>query len=106
AGIVLLERLTRRRRYCAFFHADDGIRVLIVTGVETCALPIWRPKTPAGGLSVALGLLPTDRFGPWGGLAAGAVVNVAAQSGDLRSEERRVGKERRCGLRGLWAAKS
>src|SRR5450432_1806828 len=24
-----------------FFHAEDGIRDLIVTGVQTCALPIW-----------------------------------------------------------------
>src|SRR2546428_9962335 len=25
-----------------FFQAEDGIRDLIVTGVQTCALPIWR----------------------------------------------------------------
>src|SRR5450432_517477 len=24
-----------------FFQAEDGIRYLIVTGVQTCALPIW-----------------------------------------------------------------
>src|SRR5256886_7882923 len=24
-----------------FFQAEDGIRVLTVTGVQTCALPIW-----------------------------------------------------------------
>src|SRR5215469_15501665 len=24
-----------------FFQAEDGIRVLYVTGVQTCALPIW-----------------------------------------------------------------
>src|SRR6266542_5513958 len=24
-----------------FFHAEDGIRVATVTGVQTCALPIW-----------------------------------------------------------------
>src|SRR5574340_1398552 len=24
-----------------FFHAEDGIRVLLVTGVQTCALPIF-----------------------------------------------------------------
>src|SRR2546430_2259857 len=27
-----------------FFQAEDGIRDLTVTGVQTCALPIWRPK--------------------------------------------------------------
>src|SRR5216683_3077451 len=29
-----------------FFQAEDGIRDLIVTGVQTCALPIWiEPST-------------------------------------------------------------
>src|SRR2546421_9448500 len=28
-----------------FFQAEDGIRDLIVTGVQTCALPISRPDT-------------------------------------------------------------
>src|SRR5207247_6058324 len=26
-----------------FFQAEDGIRDPLVTGVQTCALPIWRP---------------------------------------------------------------
>src|SRR5687767_15427828 len=26
-----------------FFQAEDGIRDKLVTGVQTCALPIWRP---------------------------------------------------------------
>src|SRR2546430_12181480 len=26
---------------CSFFQAEDGIRDLTVTGVQTCALPIW-----------------------------------------------------------------
>src|SRR2546421_4910609 len=29
-----------------FFQAEDGIRDLIVTGVQTCALPISRLTTP------------------------------------------------------------
>src|SRR3989440_75641 len=29
-----------------FFQAEDGIRDLIVTGVQTCALPIFRYVTP------------------------------------------------------------
>src|SRR2546430_12758334 len=28
-------------RLCVFFQAEDGIRDLTVTGVQTCALPIW-----------------------------------------------------------------
>src|SRR5205085_7457318 len=27
-----------------FFQAEDGIRDLTVTGVQTCALPIWKPE--------------------------------------------------------------
>src|SRR2546427_10263521 len=30
------------RRFCFFFQAEDGIRDLTVTGVQTCALPISR----------------------------------------------------------------
>src|SRR2546430_16777818 len=32
-------------RYFFFFQAEDGIRDLTVTGVQTCALPIF-PPTP------------------------------------------------------------
>src|SRR5207253_4458495 len=31
-----------------FFQAEDGIRDGHVTGVQTCALPIWRIILPAG----------------------------------------------------------
>src|SRR2546421_5041331 len=31
-----------------FFQAEDGIRDLIVTGVQTCALPIWRRRWERG----------------------------------------------------------
>src|SRR5690349_22314986 len=31
----------RKNRYFFFFQAEDGIRDLYVTGVQTCALPIW-----------------------------------------------------------------
>src|ERR1035437_10439626 len=27
--------------FCFFFQAEDGIRDIGVTGVQTCALPIW-----------------------------------------------------------------
>src|SRR5687768_6740880 len=30
--------------YYFFFQAEDGIRDVAVTGVQTCALPIWRPS--------------------------------------------------------------
>src|SRR5258708_24357025 len=34
-----------------FFQAEDGIRDDLVTGVQTCALPIWRsPQSPVGAV--------------------------------------------------------
>src|SRR5256886_13672301 len=34
-----------------FFQAEDGIRDLTVTGVQTCALPIWFTTDPKEGRS-------------------------------------------------------
>src|SRR2546428_4225207 len=39
----MFDRNTRTKEvslFCFFFQAEDGIRDLIVTGVQTCALPI------------------------------------------------------------------
>src|SRR6266496_3950852 len=70
--------------YFFFFQAEDGIRDLYVTGVQTCALPIW--PAPAGLASrTAARAAPPCRCGP---------------AGWTRSEERRVGKE----CRSRWAA--
>src|SRR6266478_7710476 len=49
--------------FCFFFQAEDGIRDLTVTGVQTCALPIstggGSTKTwSAAGLSLGLTLSP------------------------------------------------
>src|SRR2546430_7075748 len=52
---------TVSRAYFFFFQAEDGIRDLTVTGVQTCALPIcarrhWRPaRRPAPGGPAAFG---------------------------------------------------
>src|SRR2546430_1879200 len=37
-----------------FFQAEDGIRGLTVTGVQTCALPIWVNAAAAGGTKLSL----------------------------------------------------
>src|SRR3989440_5826685 len=37
-----------------FFQAEDGIRDLIVTGVQTCALPISRPERTVVDARLAL----------------------------------------------------
>src|SRR2546428_5021099 len=48
-----------------FFQAEDGIRDLIVTGVQTCALPICTRSIMMKGTSSALGPMtsaPTTSF--------------------------------------------
>src|SRR2546430_13659129 len=82
-----------------FFQAEDGIRDLTVTGVQTCALPISEARCVklSGGTLVAMndnaqrpGRGADDDFavdGPGGRLAA-----YEART-EKRSEERRVGKE-------------
>src|SRR5256712_11862563 len=40
-----------------FFQAEDGIRDLIVTGVQTCALPIYRYRIVAGLATAALAVV-------------------------------------------------
>src|SRR5256886_15815673 len=37
-----------RLRFFFFFQAEDGIRDLTVTGVQTCALPIYEKEIAAG----------------------------------------------------------
>src|SRR5947207_8049789 len=68
-----------------FFQAEDGIRDHCVTGVQTCALPIFavhpRLGTARGGTATA--------HCPAGG--RGSATNRSPRPG--RSEERRVGKE-------------
>src|SRR6476646_10881394 len=62
-----------------FFQAEDGIRDHCVTGVKTCALPIF--DTASKGSSPAVSSQrPTHP-------------DATGVSGDARSEERRVGKE-------------
>src|SRR5690349_25042559 len=72
-------------RIIFFFQAEDGIRDLYVTGVQTCALPIctWRSTAP-----------PTPRRP----VRSRATAAASICCGKPRSEERRVGKE--CRSRG------
>src|SRR5947209_934458 len=70
-----------------FFQAEDGIRDIGVTGVQTCALPIWSHRPT----SLILGVVLVGRWLPVG---TGTGGDMLAQS-VLRSEERRVGKEYR-----------
>src|SRR5205085_4775045 len=91
-----------------FFQAEDGIRDLTVTGVQTCALPIYgvdpdprfgelpRPGTPAAaGRLGADDLREPRRLQPAavGCRRAGAPDRLPHDLRQPRSEERRVGKE-------------
>src|SRR3712207_6871680 len=79
-----------------FFQAEDGIRDIGVTGVQTCALPISAGRTHQSPGDVAL--LDTLN-GDWTVHVPGhpeevpALLRAAAAHDDPRSEERRVGKE-------------
>src|SRR2546430_8858725 len=95
------KRLLYGRWSFFFFQAEDGIRDLTVTGVQTCALPIYRQWHPARHLDAEPGQ-PADLRGIVGeqpdrmhtevgeDLRTGGVL---AGIGRQRSEERRVGKE-------------
>src|SRR5258708_25134428 len=85
-----------------FFQAEDGIRDDLVTGVQTCALPI--SIVAAGGKAVAVGG-DVSKAGDAQSIVDAAIKNfgrldiLVNNSGVYefapleRSEERRVGKE-------------
>src|SRR5437867_5352300 len=106
-------------RICLFFfQAEDGIRDRTVTGVQTCALPIYPPRGNQSDRRGRRRRRGRDRragpqlTGPPLGLGRGR--RAAAGEGPPRalprvagrSEERRVGKEWRCGWSAayLWKA--
>src|SRR2546430_15986509 len=53
--------LCRRRRYLFFFQAEDGIRDLTVTGVQTCALPILNQPWASDGATALYAILNWSR---------------------------------------------
>src|SRR5437762_13885424 len=73
-SIFLFPSRTAPGRSVFFFQAEDGIRDTSVTGVQTCALPIFSRRKHAHHAD----LLQNHRSPP---------------GGKGRSEERRVGKE-------------
>src|SRR5207244_10647320 len=97
-----------------FFQAEDGIRYDLVTGVQTCALPISAVSAGASAtITVSISAVNgftgtvtlTDNIAP--GLTCSAIApsnvlssgtaTVSCNSLSPRSEERRVGKECRSG---------
>src|SRR5688500_20276412 len=85
-----------------FFQAEDGIRDYKVTGVQTCALPIWSHIADYVEIYLRVPAAERERRDPKGLYAAatrGAVSQfvghdlAAEEPAAPRSEERRVGKE-------------
>src|SRR5689334_3414287 len=86
-----------------FFQAEDGIRDGTVTGVQTCALPIWTASPqdgspsapPSGALGQPLRSVSSGRseIWRWRGPSRGSGQAETSLSSLPRSEERRVGKE-------------
>src|SRR2546430_9466419 len=85
-----------------FFQAEDGIRDLTVTGVQTCALPISCVSSGSGVGSTPAGSGAPSIVCSWG--SVGLVIPISLTNAPalnsrnvatcaLRSEERRVGKE-------------
>src|SRR2546430_17600575 len=85
-----------------FFQAEDGIRDLTVTGVQTCALPIYdarrdAPRAPG----TLIGRVPRDALGleavdsSLGIVARHFVETRIHHRGDLWNRHRRLGDVRR-----------
>src|SRR5690606_40378746 len=90
-----------------FFQAEDGIRDFHVTGVQTCALPIYGSPEVSLGQGNLDNDAETDDKLVYGGVTlfvggqppVGSEIVVQAKNPaeEKRSEERRVGKECRAG---------
>src|SRR5687767_16017076 len=74
-----------------FFQAEDGIRDKLVTGVQTCALPIF-PDAIRRIVETCLEKEPGDRYQEYEDLIEDLEAWQQGQPPAHRSEERRVGK--------------
>src|SRR3989442_1942747 len=61
--MTVIEEGTNSHRTFFFFQAEDGIRDADVTGVQTCALPIWATR-PASAMVWTSGPLPSPLRSP------------------------------------------
>src|SRR5258708_25158041 len=81
---------------CFFFQAEDGIRDDLVTGVQTCALPIFpvfhSPNETVHPGKTGTSLRDRDHSAPDHALAL-----ILTVSGELLLERRQFGKRRKIG---------
>src|SRR5258708_35793438 len=80
---------------CFFFQAEDGIRDDLVTGVQTCALPIYCQRMVIGSRNGQLLLSEEAGLDVVDAIIVGKYVASSGNRWEVRSEERRVGKEGR-----------
>src|SRR5258707_9742268 len=89
--------MTLRIVFFFFFQAEDGIRDIGVTGVQTCALPISRDyKVKVFEHPMLERADAKIHFPDYTGIADKEIKDthrISAVEGSERSEERRVGKE-------------
>src|SRR3712207_8001997 len=86
-------RVVSLLRIFFFFQAEDGIRDIGVTGVQTCALPILKRIVPVINPPQAA-ILGVGALEPRPVAVDGrAVIRHRVDLTLVRSEERRVGKE-------------
>src|SRR5690348_18140012 len=100
---------SRKRAERCFFPAEDGIRGGRVTGVQTCALPIFDIRLVTLSLKksrsgIRFCVAPASRIPDSTSSGAGGCRSLtqvhpseSLRRQDARSEERRVGKEGRAG---------
>src|SRR5207302_7599519 len=87
-----------------FFQAEDGIRDFHVTGVQTCALPIWWRVIVCHACATRHPVHCCSTTAASSAFRHSNGTPRPSGSWDwfrVRSEERRVGKECRCGGGGL-----
>src|SRR3989454_12833953 len=73
---------------CFFFQAEDGIRDYKVTGVQTCALPIWSSCVCSSPLGSVRSKQPARQCEPESPLRARDVRVQTPESFNLRHEGR------------------
>src|SRR5438034_11079002 len=85
-----------------FLQATDGMRSHCVTGVQTCALPIYLPRPRRADLQAGVLFERVDQLDEVEGVGVQVLLErcIHGHLLGLRSEERRVGKV--LTFRGTW----